>query len=86
MARLVFSQSCSSLRRVVSLRLAIIWLMLSLRSATSPWASTEIDRVRSPCVTAVETSAIARTCVVRLPASWFTFSVRSPQVPETPST
>ena len=29
-------------------------------------------------MTAVDTSAIARTCVVRLPASWFTFSVRSP--------
>ncbi len=55
------SQSCSSFWRVVSRRLAIIWLMLSERSATSPLASTVIDRVRSPWVTAVDTSAIART-------------------------
>jgi hypothetical protein len=60
-ARFEFSQSCDSLRRVVSRRLAIIWLMLSLRSATSPDASTVIDRVRSPWVTAVDTSAIARS-------------------------
>ena len=40
--------------RVVSRRLPIIWLMLSLSSATSPCASTVIDRVRSPCVTAVD--------------------------------
>ena len=85
-ARFVFSQSCSSLRLVVSRRLAIIWLMLSFSSATSPWASTAIDRVRSPWVTAVETSAIARTCVVRLPASWLTFSVSPRQVPLTPAT
>ena len=31
-----------------------------------------ICRVRSPWVTAVATSAIARTCVVRLDASWLT--------------
>ena len=60
-ARFVFSQSCSSFWRVVSRRLAIIWLMLSERSATSPLASTVIERVRSPWVTAVDTSAIART-------------------------
>ena len=41
---------------------------------------------RSPFATAVVTSAIARTWPVRLPASWLTFSVRSFQVPETPST
>ena len=45
-----------------------------------------IDRVRSPWVTAVDTSAMARTWVVRLPASWFTFSVRRFHVPDTPST
>ena len=45
-----------------------------------------IERVRSPWVTAVDTSAIARTCVVRLEASWFTFSVSPRQVPDTPST
>jgi hypothetical protein len=60
-ARFVLSQSCSSFWRVVSRRLAIIWLMLSERSATSPLASTSMARVRSPWVTAVDTSAIART-------------------------
>ena len=63
-ARFEFSQSCSAFRAVVSRRLPIIWLMLSLSSATSPVASTLIERVRSPWVTAVETSAIARSCVV----------------------
>jgi len=60
-ARLVLSQSCSSFLRVVSLRLRIISLMLSFNAATSPIASTVIERVRSPWVTAVATSAIART-------------------------
>ncbi len=45
-----------------------------------------IIRVRSPWVTAVATSAMDRTWVVRFPASWFTFSVRRFQVPDTPST
>ncbi len=60
--------------------------MLSLSSATSPWASTAIDRVRSPAATALVTSAIARTWVVRLLASSLTFSVSRFQVPDTPST
>ncbi len=85
-ARLLLSQSCWAFFSVVSLRLEIIWLMLSESSATSPCASTVMDRVRSPRVTAVETSAIARTWVVRLPASWLTFSVRWRQVPDTPAT
>ena len=85
-ARLVLSQSCSLFLRVVSLRLRIISLMLSLRAATSPCASTMIERVRSPWVTAVATSAIARTCVVRLAAIALTLSVRSFQVPATPGT
>src|ERR1700730_8162093 len=85
LARLVLSQSCSVFFWVVSLRLRIISLMLSLRAATSPWASTVIDRVRSPLVTAVATSAMARTCVVRFAASWFTFSVRPFHVPGAPS-
>ena len=85
-ARFVFSQSCSALTFVVSRRFSIIWLMLSLSSATSPSASTVIDRVRSPCVTAVDTSAIARSWVVSVEASWLTFSVRSRHVPSTPST
>ena len=75
-ARFVLSQSCSAPFCVVSRRLRIIWLMLSFSSATSPLVSTSIVRVRSPCVTAVATSAMARTCVVRFCANWFTFSVR----------
>ena len=86
LARLVLSQSCSVFLRVVSLRLRIISLMLSFSSATSPWASTGIERVRSPLVTAVATSAMARTWVVRLAASWLTLSVRSFQVPAAPGT
>ncbi len=85
-ARFVFSQSCSVLRSVVARRLPIIALMLSLRSETSPRVSTWIERVRSPFVTAVATSAIARTCVVRFAASRFTFAVRSFQVPAAPGT
>ncbi len=45
-----------------------------------------MERVRSPLVTAVATSAMARTWVVRFAASWFTFSVRPFQVPEAPGT
>ena len=86
LARLVLSQSCSVLRSVVSRRLPIIALMLSLSSATSPRASTWIERVRSPLVTAVATSAMARTCVVRLAASRLTLPVRSFQVPAAPGT
>ena len=71
---------------VVSRSDRTIALMLSLRSATSPWASTEIERVRSPVATALVTSAIARTWRVRLPASSLTFSVSRFQVPDTPST
>ena len=41
--RLVLSQSCSWLTRVVSASVRIIWLMLSLSTATSPRASTSID-------------------------------------------
>ena len=85
-ARLALSQSCSAFLRVVSLRLRIISLMLFLSSSTSPCTCTWIERVRSPCVTAVATSAIARTCVVRLAASWLTLSVRSFHVPAAPGT
>jgi hypothetical protein len=86
LARFVLSQSCSVFLRVVSRRLRIISLMVSFSAATSPRASTVMDRVRSPCVTAVATSAIARTCVVRFAASWFTFSVRPFHVPAAPGT
>ena len=82
-SRLVFSQSCSVFWRVVSRRLRIISLSLSLRTATSPLASTPTCRVRSPSVTAVATSAIARTWLVRFAASWLTLSVRSFQTPAT---
>src|SRR6266508_783004 len=85
-ARLDLSRSCSWFWRVVSRRLAIIWLMLSLSWPTSPGASTAIARERSPLVTAVATSAMARTWSVRLSASELTESVRSRQVPETPLT
>ena len=86
LARLDFSQSCSWFLRVVSFRLAIIWLMVSFSSSTSPFASTRIIRVRSPLVTADATSEIARTCVVRFSASWFTFSVRFFHIPDAPGT
>src|SRR5438477_420616 len=86
LARLVFSQSCSVLTSVVRRRLRIMVLMLSLSSATSPRASTWIERVRSPWVTAVATSAIARTWVVRLAASRFTLPVSTFHVPEAPGT
>src|SRR5262245_28268583 len=84
-ARLELSQLWSALRSVVSRRFRIIWLIVSLSSATSPWASTPIERVRSPLVTAVDTAAIARTWSVRFEAIEFTESVRSRQVPETSS-
>src|SRR4026208_2265735 len=42
--------------------------MLSWRPAPSPCASTAIDRVRSPFVTAVATSAMARTWPGRVAA------------------
>jgi hypothetical protein len=61
-------------------------LMVSASAATSPFASTEIFRERSPLATAVVTSAIVRTWPVRLPAMRFTLSVRSFQVPDTPGT
>ena len=86
LARLVFSQSCSVLRSVVARRLPIMALMLSLSSDTSPRASTWIERVRSPLVTAVATSAMARTWLVRLAASRLTLAVRSFQVPAAPGT
>src|SRR6202022_3619828 len=56
-----FHQSSSGFFPVVSRKFLIISLAVSFNAATSPRASTVIDRVRSPCVTAVATSAIART-------------------------
>src|SRR5438309_10343350 len=67
-ARLVLSQSCSVLLLVVTRRLLIISLIVSESWRISPWASTLMERDRSPLVTAVETSAIARTWAVKLAA------------------
>ncbi len=55
-------------------------------SKISPRTSTVIFLDRSPFATAVVTSAILRTWPVRLDAMKFTLSVRSFQVPPTPST
>ncbi len=61
-------------------------LTVLLSSRISPRASTVIFWERSPWATAVVTWAMLRTWSVRLPASWLTLSVRSRQVPDTPST
>jgi hypothetical protein len=60
--------------------------MVSLSARISPLTSTVIFFDRSPRATAVVTSAMLRTWPVRLPAIAFTLSVRSFQVPPTPST
>ena len=76
--------------RVTSAANAESWstivLIVSLSSAISPWTSTVIFFERSPFATAVVTCAMLRTCVVRLPASVLTLSVRSFHTPLTPST
>ena len=59
-------------------------LMVFFSSRISPWTSTVILRERSPLATAVVTSAMLRTCAVRLPAMELTLSVRSFQTPPTP--
>ena len=86
LARLVLSQSWSCEACTVSRSDRTIALMLSLSSATSPSASTEMVRVRSPAATELVTSEIARICLVSVPASSLTFSVSRFQVPDTPST
>ena len=63
-----------------------ITLMVDLSSRISPFTSTVIFLDRSPLATAVVTSAMFRTCPVRLSAIRFTLSVRSFQAPVTPST
>ena len=60
--------------------------MVSFRRRISPEASTVIFLERSPPATAVVTSAMLRTWVVRFAASRLTLSVRSFQVPATPGT
>ncbi len=63
-----------------------IVLIVFLSSSTSPRTSTVIFFVRSPFATAVVTSAMLRTCVVRFEAIPLTESVRSFHVPDTPRT
>ena len=60
--------------------------MVFFSSRISPLTSTVIFFDRSPFATAVVTSAMLRTCAVRLFASRLTLSVRSFQVPATPGT
>ena len=61
-------------------------LMVFFSSRISPRTSTVIFFDRSPSATAVVTSAMLRTCAVRLPAIALTESVRSFHVPATPGT
>ncbi len=61
-------------------------LMVSLSCKISPRTSTVIFLDKSPLATAVVTSAMLRTCEVRLPAIELTESVKSFQVPATPFT
>ena len=61
-------------------------LIVFFSSRISPFTSTVIFLDRSPRATAVVTSAMFRTWPVRLLAIRFTLSVRSFQVPATPST
>ena len=63
-----------------------IVLMASFNCKISPRTSTVILRDKSPLATAIVTSAMLRTCAVRLEAMEFTLSVRSFQVPATPGT
>ena len=61
-------------------------LMVFFSSRISPFTSTVILRDRSPLATAVVTSAMLRTCAVRLAAMELTLSVRSFHTPATPLT
>ena len=61
-------------------------LMASLSWRISPRTSTVIFLDRSPLATAMVTSAMFRTCAVRLPAMILTLSVRSFQAPLTSRT
>ena len=60
--------------------------MVSFSWRISPLASTVIFFDRSPRATAVETSAMLRTCEVRFDAMRFTLSVRSRQMPHASGT
>ena len=63
-----------------------IVLTVFFSSRISPRTSTVIFCDRSPAATALVTSAMLRTWLVRLPAMQFTESVRSFHVPATPFT
>src|SRR5580765_3042230 len=60
--------------------------MVFFSSEISPFTSTVIFFDRSPAATAVVTSAMLRTWLVRLPAMKFTDSVSSFHVPASPCT
>ena len=60
--------------------------MVFFSSRISPFTSTVIFFDKSPMATAVVTSAMLRTCAVRLPAMELTESVSSFHVPATPGT
>ena len=76
--------------RVTSLANERSWstivLIVSFSSRISPFTSTVIFFDRSPLATAVVTSAMLRTWLVRFPAIELALSVRSFQVPATPCT
>src|SRR5262249_12365382 len=76
--------------RVTSEAKALSWstmvLMVFLSSRISPLTSTVIFLDKSPRATAVVTSAMLRTWVVKLAASRLTLSVKSFQVPAAPPT
>ncbi len=76
--------------RVTSLAKELSWstivFMVFFSSRISPWTLTVIFRDRSPRATAVVTSAMLRTWLVRFEAMELTESVRSFQVPATPVT
>ena len=76
--------------RVTSAAKADSWstivLTVFFSSRISPWTSTVIFFFRSPRATAVVTSAMFLTWLVRLPAIELTLSVRSFHVPATPLT
>ena len=84
------SEPTSRATRVTSEANEFSWstivLMTSLICRISPCASTVIFCVRSPVAMAVATFDTSRSCTVRLPAMALTLSVRSFQVPATPST
>src|SRR4026207_729238 len=75
--------------RVTSDAKALSWstivLMVFFSCRISPFTSTVILRERSPRATAVVTSAMLRTCVVRLAANPLTLSVRAFPPPAPPA-